>query len=224
MKRITILAVILLIHISRCAASRSEAGFEAGIGNNVFFGRYYSAALVVRHSLPKYFSIDAGVQGVSLPKWTADVRPAVFHDFSFGRGILQAIFSYARQSGTGNMCAGASASLRMLRWWITMGYYHRTIIAIGYGQKITEPLNMLYEIGVSFLPRIPEWDLLLSISNGRMFEIERIYQPTLAAEAVWHPNPKISLKLGAGYKPAGMFNLSHNYYQSFMNLGISYKW
>ena len=197
---------------------------QAGAGHNVFFGKYYSASLVARHSLPRYFGIIGGIQASSLPKWGVDVRPALFHDFPFGRGAVEAVISYTRQSGTGNLCAGVGASLRMLRWWVVLGYYHRTITAIGYGQKIIEPLNLLYEIGVSFLPRIPEWDLRLHISNGRMFEIERVYQPTFTAEAAWHPTEKIGLELEAGYKPAGMFHLSHNYYQSFLGLGISFKW
>jgi hypothetical protein len=54
--------------------------------------------------------------------------------------------------------------------------------------------------------------------------LERHYQPSFAVEVWWYPNEKWGVQLGANYKPAGMFNISSDYYQMYGNIGVCYKW
>ncbi len=223
-KRFFILAAILLLSLTPSFSRTTGAELETCLGHNVYFGLYHSEALVLRHDAGRCFRVEAGFQTVSFGKRSLDIRPVFFHDFRFGRAVLEAVVSYGTLSGSRTLCAGAGAGLEMPRWWFFLGYYHRTVSARGYPDRITEPVNTAYEIGVSLLPRSRRWDALLRISNRTMFDIERIYQPTFTAEALWHSDRRISLRLGAGYKPAGMFHLSHNHYQSFVKFGISYKW
>jgi len=223
-KRFFISAVILLFHLEPTFSRSSGVELEVASGHSVLSGRYHSEALILRHAFARHFRIRAGVQTVSFGKRVVDVRPAFFHDFRFGRAVLEALVSYGTLSGSHILSAGVGAGMEMPRWWFFLGYCRRTFSARGYSGKIVEPVNMIYEIGVSLLPRCDEWDALLHVSNRTMFDVERVYQPVFSAEALWHPCRKVSLRLGAGYKPAGMFHLSHNYYQSFVKFGISYKW
>ena len=68
------------------------------------------------------------------------------------------------------------------------------------------------------------------ISGGAQYNtigrtaLERHYQPSFIALCSYDLNDYLGLSMGVGCKPAGMFNLSADYYQSFLNLGVCYSW
>ena len=62
------------------------------------------------------------------------------------------------------------------------------------------------------------------ITNCEIFELERHFQPTFIAEGTYCFKDHLGISLGIGCKPAGMFNMSADYYESFMNFGFSYRW
>jgi hypothetical protein len=68
------------------------------------------------------------------------------------------------------------------------------------------------------------WGLELIITNNERFELERHYQPSFIAQGSYELNDSLGLRMGIGCKPAGMFHLSADYYQSFLNLGVFYRW
>ena len=69
-----------------------------------------------------------------------------------------------------------------------------------------------------------KWDLFLSITNNELFELERHFQPSFIAECFYYPTQKIGVPFGLGCKPAGMFNMSADYYQSYLKTGLCYRW
>jgi len=116
--------------------------------------------------------------------------------------------------------AGVETSGRWVA--VRLGYYYHL-----YGQRgenIKEPFNIYYELRVNLLPMLESWDLQLAITNNERFELERHYQPTYLAECRYDMKDYLGLTMGVGYKPAGVFNLTADYYQSFINLGICYRW
>lgn len=224
LKLISIFGALFIFYISGTFGQNGNLGLEGRWGNNVYFGQWGSASITAEHTLRRYLSLRGGIQYISFPSLGADFRPAFFHDFRFARLLVEALFEYRRQSSTDNFCAGISAGLKMPYLWFMLGYYHRTIRAVGYKDKIVEPVNLLYEIGVSIIPKIRNWDIEASISNSELLALERAYQPTVSLKGVWYPSSRTGIWLGIGYKPAGVFNLSHNYYQSFLKLGVQYRW
>ena len=92
------------------------------------------------------------------------------------------------------------------------------------GESIKEPFNLYYELLINLLTMVEAWDLQLAITNSEIFELERHYQPTFLAQCRYDLNERLGLSMGIGCKPAGMFHLSADYYQSFLNLGVCYKW
>ena len=64
----------------------------------------------------------------------------------------------------------------------------------------------------------------LRTGHNEIFELERHYQPSFIAECRHYPLPELGIIFGLGYKPSGMFNMSADYYQTFLNLGLCYRW
>ena len=207
-------------------AGRGEGGVavEGRWGFNTHFGTWGSATVMARHTLPYNLRVRGGVRYTSFPAAGADLRPAWFHEFGCGRLVVEGTVSWMRQSRTDNICAGIGAGMELRRWWFMAGWYHRTISAAGYSHTLSEPANLLYDVGVRVLAPESRWNILASLSNSSLLAVERAYQPTLAVRGLWYPGSRTGLWLEAAYKPAGLFNLSHNYYQSSLNIGFEYSW
>ena len=103
-----------------------------------------------------------------------------------------------------------------------MGYYSRAMMQGG--DTINEQFNIYYELGIRCLPKLEKGDLNVIFTNSRIFELERHYQPSFAVEGWWYPTDKWGLQVGVNYKPAGMFNISSDFYQVYGNVGVCYKW
>ena len=89
---------------------------------------------------------------------------------------------------------------------------------------LSEPANIMYEAGVTLLPEVQAWDLNIIISNSRLCELERFYQPSLIIEGTYYPLPYLGICASAAVKRAGIFNLSSNNYQEYFSLAIEYRW
>lgn len=191
-------------------------------GNNAVLGYFGALSVEAQHSLKKSFSVKGGVQCNTSGKFVAEARPAYFYDFAKGRLHAEALLHYAPSSGIHNLAFGAGVGFTARYVNMILGYYYRTITAGK--ESIVEPFNLYYELGVNCLASIPSWDLVLSISNNRIFELERHYQPSFSIDGWWYPRKKMGVTLGVSCKPAGIFNISSNYYQLYTNIGICYKW
>ena len=88
---------------------------------------------------------------------------------------------------------------------------------------IKEPFNIYYELRGYLLSAVEDWDLDLVVTHSEIFELARHYQPSFIAECRHYPLPELGIIFGLGYKPSGMFNMSADYYQTFLNLGICYR-
>lgn len=213
--------MLLCIHAVR---GQGGVALEGSWGYNTHFGQWGAAAVSARHAMPRHFQIRGGVRIISYPAFAADLRPAYFHELNCGRITAGPVVSWLHQSGTDNICAGIGAGMQMRHWSFSLGWYHRTIRAAGYRRGLTEPSNLLYEIAANVMPPEHRWNILAAITNSALTAVERAYQPTVALTGVWHPSTHTGIWLRAEYKPAGVFNMSHNYYQSSLNLGFEYAW
>jgi hypothetical protein len=190
-------------------------------GHNASFG-YFTAASIQSRLNFNNINLETGIQYNTIGKTAIEVRPAYFKQFNWGRLSAEAIIAYTHLKSVGSISAGAGVGITGR--WIggKLGYYYRM-----YGSKgsnIQEPFNIYYEFCANLLPMIEEWDLQLFITNSELFELERHYQPSFIAKCQFHLMPGLGLSLGLGCKPSGMFNLSADYYQAFLNLGICYRW
>ena len=215
--------VPLCLHAERpLVESPARLSLDNRVGYNAAMGVFGASGLTAEYNLPQYFMVRGGVQYNSIDRFAAEVRPAYFHDFSFGRLHGELLLHYNLQSGINNICAGAGVGLTMRHLWVNVGYYYRAMTSGG--QSLTEPFNIYYELGVNCLPNIERWDLLVAVTNASLYDLERVYQPTLQLDAVWYPTTSMGVKWGIAYKFAGMFNLSNDYYQTYIHFGISYRW
>lgn len=203
-------------------AQEGQVNLNLKNGNNVALGYYAALSVEAHHCFQEGFSITGGAQYNNKGHFMTEARPAYFHKFVAGVMHVETLLHYILKSNIHNYAFGAGIGFTARYVYLKLGYYYRAF-AIG-SSIISEPFNIYYEFGVSCLPRLPKWDLKVSISNSRIFELERHYQPSLFVDAWWYPSKRTGVTLGVSYKTAGMFNMSCDYDQFYINTGIHYKW
>lgn len=200
--------------------SELKAGFRAG--HNAVFGAFTAFSLEAMHSFTNEFSISGGGQYNTIGKTALEAIPAYHMNFKWGELSAEALLTYSNLTSVHNYTAGAG--IKAIFGWLSakLGYYYR--IYGGNDSWITEPFNIYYELRANLLQRIERWDLELALTNCETFELERHYQPSYLAECLYEIGQKVVVSLGMGYKPAGTFNISADYYQTFIKTGVSFRW
>lgn len=218
------IASILLLALTSgvLKAQNTETTLGIRTGHNASFGGFAAVSAEARHILDQRFIVHGGVQYNTIGRTAAEARPSYFHDFSWGRVSAEAIISYTRFTSVNSLAAGAGVGISGK--WLSgrLGYYYHTYG--GKGGQINEPFNIYYEFAASLLPMIAEWDLKLAVTNSEIFELDRHYQPTFIALCSYYPRQNIGIHMGIGCKPSGMFHLSADYYESYLKLGVCYRW
>ena len=223
MKKIFLLLLLsVCVSIGQVQAQQGELTLGLKRGDNAIFGSFTALSVEVDYSLEKYFSMRGGVQYNTIGRGVAELRPQYFHDLNFGRVSGELLLNYSRQNSQKNYAIGAGAMLDSRSVWVSLGYYYR-VMTFG-ADALREPFNIYYELGVRCLPKFEMWDLNIILSNNRIFELERHYQPSFVVEAWWYPLSQLGVQAGVTYKPAGMFNISSDYYQLNVNVGVCYRW
>lgn len=222
MKSLSLLLAVIVLSVSVACAQSTKMEYGVKYGHNALFGAFTAVSAEVEYETKRHFAIRGGAQYSSIGRMAAEIRPQYNHDINIGQLTGHAVLGYTYQSHMNNYIVGCGVSLDVSYLWVTLGYYHRTI-AIG-KEKICEPFNISYELGIRCLSEVQKWDLNIIITNSKLFEIERHYQPSFAAEGWWYPNDRWGVLLGASYKPAGVFNITSDYYQIYANIGVCYKW
>lgn len=191
-------------------------------GHNTVFGGFAAVSLESTCALCDDFSLNGGLKYNTTGKTDIAARPSYFHDFTWGRISAEVLLNYTRLASVNGMAVGGGAGISGKWIGFRLGYFYRL-----YGSKagmIEEPFNIYYELRANLLPMTDKWDLQLMITNCEIFEIERHFQPTFMAEGTYSFKDHLGVSLGIGCKPAGMFNMSADYYESFLNFGFIYRW
>ena len=218
------LLIIFLLWLSPTILSAQENELRTGLrtGHNAAFGRFTAISLETLQYFSDDISLSGGLQYNSIGKSTLEVRPDYHMHLDWGTISAEALFHYSNMASINIFAAGVGIGLSFDRIDAKLGYYYRN-----YGSKggwIAEPFNLYYELRIHFLQKIEDWDLQLAITNNETFELERHYQPSFIAEGFYNLNSKFGLSFGIGCKPAGMFNMSADYYQTFLKTGVCYRW
>ena len=224
MRRYSHIICVLLLVLSTglLSAQNNEVTLGIRAGHNASFGGFTAVSAEAHQTLGQRFTVHGGVQYNTIGRTAIEARPSYFHDFSWGRLSAEAFFAYTHLTSVNSYAAGAGAGISGK--WISgrLGYYYH--IFGGKAGQIMEPFNIFYELSANLLPMIDAWDLKLSITNCEIFELERHYQPTFSATCSYYPSQKIGVQMGVGCKPAGMFNMSADYYESYIKIGVCYRW
>ena len=191
-------------------------------GHNSAFGGYAAVSVEARQVLAERFAIHGGVQYSSIGKTAAEARPSYIHEFGWGQVSAEVLIAYTRLTSINSYAAGAGAGISGK--WVSgrLGYYYHSFG--GKGGHINEPFNIYYELAASLLPMVEEWDLKLTITNCELFGMERHYQPSFIASCSYFPRHDIGVHMSIGCKPSGMFHMSADYYESYLKLGLCYRW
>ena len=219
----SILLILLLIStqtVMKAQDDRMTLGVRAG-HNNVF-GAFAAFSLETEQTFCEDFSLRGGLQYNTIGRTALEAHPAYNIQFVWGNLSVEALVEYNNLNSINNFSAGAGACVDFKGVSARLGYYYR--LYGGMGSRLTEPFNIYYEFRAHFLRKIERWNLDLAILNCEMFELERHYQPTYLLECMYSFGHHSSVLFGIGYKPAGTFNISADYYQSFIKTGICYRW
>lgn len=223
MKKIYLLLTLMLSSVVLSLNAQSDelsVGLRAG--DNSTFGGFAAVSVETFQNIVKDFNIRGGVQYNTIGKTTLDARPSYIMDFQWGNLSADMVVTYMNLASVNSFAAGAGAGINIGRVGLKLGYYYR--LYGGNGNKITEPFNIYYELCLHLLQKIEKWDMYLSITNKELFELERHFQPSFIAECIHFPNSRIGIAFGIGCKPAGMFNMSADYYQSYLKTGLCCRW
>ena len=191
-------------------------------GHSAAFGHFAAASLQTLQKFDDSIVMEAGIQYNSIGRTVLEARPAYLWDYEWGMLLAEMLLSYTNMASINSFAAGAG--LKASGTWVggRLGYYYR--LFGGNGDRIDEPFNIYYELNINLLPMFKYWDLRFSITNNEIFELERHYSPSFIIECRHYPISALGINLGFGCKPSGMFHLSAGYYQTFINLGVCYRW
>lgn len=213
---------LLFTGIVQLKAQDNEVMLGLRTGHSNLSGGFAAVSAEARGIISEKFIIHGGAQYNTIGKVAVEARPSYFHDFDWGRVSAELLLSYTNFASINSFAAGAGAGISSNWIYARLGYYCH--VYGGRGGQITEPFNIFYEFGVSILPMIEKWDLKLLVTNNEIFELDRHYQPTFSAVCSYFPRHDLGIKMGIGCKPSGMFHLSADYYESYLKVGICYRW
>lgn len=216
--------MILLLASSSLILKAQDDVLAVGLrtGHNVAFGHFAAVSLETMQTFLEDFSVSGGVQYSTIGKVAIEACSAYIMDFDWGCLSPEVMMAYTSLMPITNFAVGAGVSVDFKRVKTTLGYYYRHYGIPGY--RIIEPFNVYYECSVQFLQKIKDWDLQFSVTNNEIFELERHFQPSFILQCFYYPVHKLGISLGIGCKPAGMFNMSADYYQSYLKAGVCYRW
>ena len=202
-------------------AQSNEIRVGSRFGHNSTFGAFVSPSLETIQKLCDDFSIHGGLQYNTIGNTTIEARPAYHLDFVWGELSVESILAYSKLTSVHSISTGLGASLNLEKISAKLGYYYHTFGRVDW---ITEPFNIYYELRAYLLQKLENWDLHIAITNCEIFDLERHYQPSFIAECHHDLSEKFKLSLGVACKPAGMFNMSADYYQTYLKCGLCYRW
>ena len=218
------LTIILLMTFCSFLAKGQDREIMLGLraGHNASFGGFTAVSIETAQTIGNSFQINGGIQYNTIGKTSIEARPSYVHEFSWGRISAEILLNYSYLSTVNHISAGAGIGLSGK--WIggKLGYYYR--LFGNSGNMVNEPFNIYYEFYGNLLPETEDWDLQIGITNNEIIELERHYQPSFIAKCSYYPAQNIGVFLSAGCKPAGMFHLSADYYQSHVKIGVCYRW
>lgn len=217
-----IVLLLLLCLSSLIYAQEGHIELGARVGNNATFGNFSAFTIEAEHHFGANFSLKGGLLQSSYERLAAEIRPSYRHNLDFGTLHIEGLMHYATQNSHNTCALGGGVGLTTSSFFVTLGYYFRTLGNTS--DTLTEPFNLYYKFGVSCLPKIEDWDLLITFSNSHFLELERHYLPSLAIDGWWYPSERLGATLGLCYKPTGIFHISTTYYQLYANFGVCYKW
>ena len=222
MKRSILLILSFIVMSSSAFAGSGDVRVTAFAGHNASYGMFGGAETAAFYDFSSSWQFRGAVRYSSYYMGTADLRPAFIYDLEVGRLRVEAIAQYSRLTSTNNICAGVAASLHAKRMWFSAGYCYRMFSAEG--SRLCEPVNLLYELGFSFLPDVDRWDLNFIISNSRLARIERAFQPSFILECEFSPSDNFGVIMSVDAMRAGIFNIASVHYQSLLSIGVRHRW
>ena len=218
-----LLAMLLLASLSPALKAESdETAIGLRAGHNNAFGGFAAVSVETSHTLSGIFSISGGLQYSTIGKASVEACPSFVFQRDWGTLSVETLLSYTSISSINSFAAGAGFGVDSKWAGGKIGYFYRT-----YGNQhgwINEPFNIFYDFRAHFLNKIDAWTLDFVITNCERFELERHYQPSFILESKYYPTSRLGVALGVGCKPAGVFNISAGYYQSYIKTGLIYRW
>ena len=203
-------------------AHRDQVMIGLRAGHNAVLGNFSALSLQTQQSFHDKFLLDAGIQYNTIGKIALEACPSYDIRFDWGGILPEAMIAYTNFSSINSLAIGAGAEAYFGWGSAKAGYYYHLYGSDG--SMISEPFNIYYEFCVDFLHKVQNWALELIFTNCENFELDRHYQPSFIAQCQYNIGQSLSLALGFGYKPSGMFNISADYYQAFIKTGLCYRW
>lgn len=138
------------------------------------------------------------------------------------------VFKDVARSGMYDACLGLSLGWESRHLDVEAGMFGRVMDSFSrdihtLDAALCEPFNLIYSIkGFLRAPESP-WNAWACISNADIFQLERMWQPIISAGGLVMLTDRITLRLDAVCKPAGMFHLNAEFYSMSARAGVSIR-
>lgn len=213
------------------------------MGHNTTMQFYQGVGAIVHASLTNYFTLSGGAY---FPLYKERIvrdklmcNPAAFlegkvhfplkHGYTLfleNRYLVRALNAYRVYELNGCLSLGCESP----HFVCCLGMANRLIAVYQYdpadgSRFVSEPFNLLYNLeGYLFGRTARKWNVGLRFSNYRLFRINHCSDPNYAVLGSYSVSPRLNLLIDVGVRPAGVFNLTAHYYESYFNMGVKYKW
>ena len=192
----------------------------------------FSAGLDLIGDIPigPRFDCEPALQFTTAGVHTAAVQARTL--FPIGRSILylknRIAFKDVARSDMYDACLGLSLGWTRSHVDIEAGIFGRVMDQFGrdihsLDAAMCEPFNLLYSIKGLLRNDSSPWNAWLALSNVDIFQFERMWQPIISAGGFYDLNERITLRMEAVYKAAGMFHLNAEFYSISARAGVSIR-
>lgn len=213
------------------------------VGHNTTMQFYGGVGTIVHASLTNYFTLSGGAYFPLYKDFIVRDKlmcnPAAFikgkiqfplkHGYTLfleNRYLVRALNAYRVYELNGCLSLGCESP----RFVCCLGMANRLIAGYEYdpadgSRFVSEPFNLLYSLEAYLFRRTArKWNVGLRFSNYRLFRINHCSDPDYALLGAYSVSSRLNLLMDVGVRPAGVFNLTAHYYESYFNMGVKYKW
>lgn len=90
-------------------------------------------------------------------------------------------------------------------------------------KAIVEPYNVVYQIDIFTRPTTNKWNLYFTFTNISETQMQRMFNPQLVVNALYHFNTHWTMQIGGQYQFAGLTNYAPTYYGHRVQTKIRYN-
>lgn len=241
-RKLSVIIFILCLRGSVVYGQNSVGGFVE-MGHNTTMQCIGGVGALVEFPLMEYFTLSGGayfpLYKEEILKRAVTCNPSIAANgtvhfplryrgelFLENRYLFRSLGAYRVYELNAGLLVGYKSS----HFLVTVGMAGCLIASHAYdpadgNRFVSEPFNLLYSVEAYLWGRSARrWDVGLRLSNYRAFKVSHSSDPCYSVMGRYILSEQLKLLVDVGVHPSGVFNMNAHYYESYFNIGVTYKW